>query len=184
MSMKNIFIRPLVITLLILLIPLFANHRVEGWNWTFFDFVFAFVVFFGSGLAYSFLSTRMNGFAYKAGIAVAVFSSLVLIWVNAAVGIIGNDNGTNLLYLGVILLGLIGICVAHFKASGMARAAFLMAAALFLVPFVALIFWPSLEWGEPGILGVFILNSIFVALFIVSGLLLRHVALQTYDQTL
>lgn len=66
-------------TLLLLLIPLVLTIRdgaVEGvgWNWTLFDFVFAFVVIFGSGLAFELISRKMpNNSTYKIAALVGVF---------------------------------------------------------------------------------------------------------------
>jgi len=41
-----------------------------------------------------------------------------------------------------------------------------------LVPVVALFIWPAnASWGNAGVIGVFVFNSIFAVLFAVSGLL-------------
>ncbi|MDI1318599.1 MAG: hypothetical protein PSW75_00190 [bacterium] len=52
-----------------------------------------------------------------------------------------------------------------------------MAAALFLIPVVAIIRW-SADFS-PGVANVFLLNSGFVAMFVASGLLFRHAVRQT-----
>jgi hypothetical protein len=58
----------------------------------------------------------------------------------------------------------------------MSRALYVTAIAQFLVPVISAIIWrPSFD-DPPGIIGVFILNSVFAALFFVSGLLFRHAA--------
>jgi len=48
----NIVIRPLLLTIGILLIPLFGNIYIDGWNWHWTAFVFFGVILFGAGLAY------------------------------------------------------------------------------------------------------------------------------------
>ncbi len=50
----NIIIRPVLITVGILLIPFFGNMYVDGWNWPWTAFAFFGVVLFSAGLAYEF----------------------------------------------------------------------------------------------------------------------------------
>jgi hypothetical protein len=171
----NIIKRPLIVTLLLLIIPILGNMYIDGWNWSIFDFIFAFVVFMGTGITFGYVSRKSNGIVYKLAVAVAVFTSLALIWINGAVGLIGDeDNGTGMLYLGVVLIGFIGIALSRFKATGLSRTAFVMAGAQFLVPIIVLLFMPHITWGSPGIAGTFILNSFFVGAYIISGVLFQH----------
>jgi len=115
--------------------------------------------------------------AYRAAVGVALAAVLLLFWVNGAVGIIGNENNpANLMYGGVLAVGIIGAIIARLQPHGMARTLFTMALAQALVPVITLIIWPQVSWGAAGVLGVFILNAFFVMLFVVSGLLFRHVA--------
>lgn len=68
-----------------------------------------------------------DGF-HRAGIACAVGGGFLLVWANAAVGLVGREGDAfNLLYLGVIGVALVGAILARLLAAGMARA---MAAAL------------------------------------------------------
>jgi len=94
---------------------------------------------------------------------------------NLAVGIIGNeDNPANLLYLGVIALGIGGAFAARFEARGMARTLFVMALAVVLVPVVALAIWrPDFS---PGVVQVFGVNACFAFLFAGAALLFRRAA--------
>jgi len=102
-------------------------------------------------------------------------AGLLLIWMNLAVGIIGSeDNPANMLYVGVLAVGIIGAGIARLRPRGMARTLFATAFAQMLVPVIALIIWrPSLE-ETPGIVGVFILNAFFAALFVVSAMLFHR----------
>lgn len=164
-----------LLPLALLLIPFVGNLTVEGWNWSWSDFVFAWVVFSITIFFYRFLVTRqVANFAYKAGAALAVLTGFLVTWISAAVQIIGHENPANLLYLGVILTGLVGTGVARFRPAAMARAAFATASVTFLVPVVAVIFWPS--DFSPGIPQVFLLNGFFVLMFAASGLFFRHAA--------
>lgn len=164
-----------LLPLALLLIPFTGNLTVEGWNWKWADFVFAWVVFTLTTLVFRFLVTRpMANLAYKAGVALAVLAGFLVFWITAAVQIIGDENPANLLYLGVILTGLGGVALARFRPAGMAKAAFATAAVTFLVPIVGVIVKPT--DFSPGIPQVFLLNGVFVLMFVVSGLLLRHAA--------
>lgn len=159
----------------VLLIPLVGNWVVEGWNWSPGDFVFAWVVFAVVTFIYRLLATRrFANLAYKAGAALAILAGFLVFWFTAAVQIIGEENSANLLYMVMLLLGLVGVGVARFRPAGMANAAFAMAAATLLVPVIAFIFWPA--DFSPGVAKVFILNGVFVLMFIVFASFFRHAA--------
>lgn len=180
--MQNItkkLIRWAVVVALILLIPLVLTIRdggVEGvgWNWTLFDFVFMGILLFGAGLVYELVARKMESGAYRAAVGLAVVTGVLLVWINAAVGIIGDDDGFNLMYFVVLAIGFIGALIALFQSRGMARALFAMALAQFLVPVIALIISNPDTWGPPGVLGVFVLNSFFALMFVGSALLFRR----------
>ncbi|KND49912.1 MAG: hypothetical protein AB197_00170 [Parcubacteria bacterium C7867-002] len=163
----------------ILLIPLFFTIRdggVEGvgWNWTLFDFVWMGILLFGAALVYELVIKKMGSGMYRAAGALAVATSVLLVWINGAVGIIGNDTGANLLYFGVLVIGAIGAIVAHFQPRGMASALFAMACAHALVPVIVLLIWkPDITVD---IFGVVMLNAFFVMLFVASGFLFRRAA--------
>ena len=171
-----------VVVALILLIPLVltllgSGVDGEGWHWTLFDFVFMGTLLFGSGLAYELVARKMNSVVYRAAVGVALAAAFLLVWINAAVGIIGDgdlDNLTNVMYFGVLAVGFIGAVIVRFQPHGMARALFATALAQALVPVIALIIGqPDFA---PGVLGVFVLNSFFVMLFVGSALLFRRAA--------
>ena len=107
--------------------------------------------------------------AYRAATAVAVAAAFLLVWMNGAVGIIGSeDNAANLLFAGVLLVGLLGAALARLRARGMARALAAMAAAQALVPLVA---WLA-EIGPPQSLlapEVYILSAFFVGAWLLSA---------------
>ena len=161
----------------ILMVPLVAMLFTTEVNWNLLDFVVMGILLFGTGLTYVLISKVSDSMAFRTAIGVAVVAGLLLIWVNLAVGIIGSeDNPTNLLYLGVLIVGIIGAGIARFQQRGMAHAMFATALAQLLVPVIAMIIWrPSLD-EPPGILGVFILNAFFAALFVVSALLFKRAA--------
>lgn len=173
--MKKKIIRLALITACILLIPVFGNLYVNGWNWDPFDFVFMGTLIFGSGCAYLWIASKGNTITYRAAIGVALAATFLLIWINGAVGIIGNeDNPANLLYFGVLVVGFIGVVMANFQPRRMARALFATAFTQALVPAIAFIIWrPDFSLG---VVQVFALNAFFIMLFVVSALLFQRAA--------
>jgi hypothetical protein len=123
--------------------------------------------------------------AYRAAVGLACVTGFVLLWINAAAGIIG-DGPINSMYLVVLAVGFIGALIARFQPRGMALALFATAAAQMLVPVIALLIWkagmeslltdphsPNPPF-DPGVAPVFGLNAVFVILFVVSALLFRR----------
>lgn len=98
-------------------------------------------------------------------------AGFLILWVNAAVEIIGDDNPANLMYLGVLAVAFFGAILARFKAAGMARAFFATAIAHTLVAVITLIFYPS---ATPGPLGILALNAFFIMLWVGSALLFQR----------
>lgn len=107
----------------LLLLPLIAMRFTSEVNWTLSDFVFAGVLIGGVGLVFE-LAVRMTpSLAYRGGVAFALAAAFMIIWANAAVGMIGSeDNPYNLLFIGVIALALAVAAAARLRASGMALA--------------------------------------------------------------
>jgi hypothetical protein len=135
------------------------------------------ILLFGTGLTYVFISKMSDRIAYRAAVGVAAAAGFLLIWMNLAVGIIGSENNpANLMYLGVLAVGITGAAIAHFRPNGMARTLFVTAIAQLLVPIMALLIWRTSFNESPGIVGVFILNAFFAGLFVVSALLFRQAA--------
>jgi hypothetical protein len=165
----------LVIPALPLLVPLIAMRFTEEVRWSAFDFVAAYILLAGAGFAYRLATSRTASTAYRAAAALAVLGCLALIWVNLAVGFIGDENNpANLLYLGVPAIGVIGAIAANFSARGMARTLYVMAAWQFLVPGVAWVLWPArFDANAPAII---LLNAVWVALFAVAGRLFQRSA--------
>jgi hypothetical protein len=181
---KNIM-RIAIGTGLILLIPLLGNHFVDGWNWPPFAFAFWGALLFGTGLTYELIASKGGTIAYRAAVGIACATGLVLVFINAAAGIIG-DGPVNLMYLGVLAVGFVGAFMARFHPRGMALALFATAVAQMLVPVIALVIWKA-GWQDllidpnsphppfhPGIAPVFGLNAFFAMLFVGSALLFRR----------
>jgi hypothetical protein len=170
--MQKSIIRLVVITLCLLIIPMLGNRFVDGWNWTLFDFVWAGTLIFLTGLTYIFISKKANSSLYKKALALSIGAGFILIWINAAVGIIGEDNGSNLLYFGALLIGFISAALMKFESKGMSRALFITALLVFLIPFIALLI--GIKDFSPSLLKVFALNTFFALVFLGSGLLFKQ----------
>ena len=116
---------------------------------------------------------------YRFAFGVGLAGVLLLGWVSGAVGIIGSENNpANLMYWAVPAVLLIGSLISHLKPRGMAQTLFAAALVQMLVPVVALFIWPAqASWGEAGVIGVFVFNSILAVLFfVVSAMLFRRAA--------
>jgi hypothetical protein len=169
---KNI-IRIALATAGILLIPLVAMQFTDEVSWDETDFIVMGVLLFGSGLMYELLASRSGTIVYRGAAGIAVATALLLVWMNLAVGLIGSeDNPANLLYIGVLAALVGGIGISRFEPRGMARALFATALAQALVPVIALVIWkPPVTSGVVEVFGV---NALFVALWVGSALLFRH----------
>lgn len=158
----------------LLLLPLVAMQFTDEVKWDASDFVFMGVLIGSVGLGFELAARQSHDWAYRAGAGTALVAAFLLVWVNAAVGIIGDEgNPLNLLYAGVLAIGLAGAAIAALKAPGMARAMTGMAIAQALVAIVALIAAPD---TQPGPIPILILNSVFVGLFLLSAALFRKAA--------
>jgi hypothetical protein len=156
-------------TTFLLLIPLLAN-----WPWTPSDFVFAGALIFGTGITYVLVASRAGKIAYRAAVGVALVAGFLLVWINLAVGIIGEpDEVANVMYIGVLAVGIAGAFVARFRPQEMARALLATAFAQALVAVVTLFFGLG-SGSSPGVLGILTLNGFFISLFAGSALLFRY----------
>lgn len=166
----------LIVPALILLIPALAMlFKVEGWAWDAGSFVVAWILMAGVGLAYKLVTRKAVNRVYRVATGIALAAGLILVWINGAVGIIGSeDNPANLLYGGVLAIGVVGAVAARLEPLGMSRTLSVTALAQFLVPVIAFAIWrPDFS---PGVAQVFAFNFVFVLLFAGSALLYRQAA--------
>lgn len=115
-------------------LPAIAMRFTSEVNWTASDFVFAAILLGGVGLGFEMAVRASGAWAYRAGAAVALALSLLLLWANAAVGIVGSeDEPINLWFNLVPVLALAGAVAARLRARGMATAMIVTAGAQVLV---------------------------------------------------
>jgi len=156
----------------LLLVPLVAMRFTAEVNWSAGDFIAAWVLLAGAGLAYKLVTLRTGHLAHRAAAGLGVATALLLVWGNLAVGFIGDEGDpANLLYLGVLLIGVVGAALTRCRAQGLSLTLFAMAFAQLLVPLFALIIWqPEIPWL------VFGLNTVFALLFAAAAALFRFAA--------
>lgn len=107
----------------LLLLPAVAMQFTGEVNWTASDFVFMGVLLSLACGTYEVVARMTSNTAYRAGVGVAVLTGFLTVWVNAAVGMLGSeDNLANLLFFGVLGVGVVGAILAWFKPRGMAIA--------------------------------------------------------------
>ena len=112
---------------------------------------------------------------YRLGLGIAIAAALVLVWLSLGVGIIGQDGDpANIMYFGVLAVGIAGALFARFRALGMARALFATALAQALVAAIALFGGLGRPWSGPAEL--VLLNGFFIALFAGSAWLFHRAA--------
>ncbi len=90
----------------------------------------------------------------------ALAAAFILIWINLAVGIIGDEGDfANLMYVGVLAAGIIRAIITRGQPPGMARTLSVMAFAHALVPVIALIFLKITPNSGTACLIIFDVNS-------------------------
>jgi hypothetical protein len=151
----------------LLLLPFVAAQFTAEVNWDATDFII-----FGAMLAiacgiYELAARATGSGAYRAAVGIATTAAFILVWMNLAVGIIGTEeNSLNLMYGGVLAVGIAGAVIARFQPYGMASAMVAVALAQVMVAVIAQIAG-HFTW---------VLTAAFVALWLGSASLFRKAA--------
>jgi hypothetical protein len=128
-------------------------------NWDTADFIFAGLLVAAIGIPFALAVRHTRSLAYLAGTGLALATGFVLVWANAAVGIIGSAaNDANMMFFGVLAVGIGGALLARFRPGGLAKALAATAAAQLLAGAIALAFGlggPGLPTDVLGATGVF-----------------------------
>ena len=163
--------------LLLLIIPFVAMHFSQEVRWDRMDFVIAGFLLLGSGLLLERAWAKASDFTLRAAYGLAIFTGLLLIWVNLAVGLIGSeDNPVNLMYGLVLLTEIIGSITVGFRSTGMFRVMLWTAAIQTLIPVIAL----TAGWMRPAYLPFELgANALFVVLFVLAAQLFRRASVTT-----
>ena len=163
-------------TAFILLVPLLAMQFTDEVAWGVFDFAVAGALLGGTGLIHQLAARKAGNIAYRAAVGVALAAAFILVWLILAVGVIGDTGDpADLMYAGVLAVGITGAIIARFQPEGMARALLATALAQALVAVIALIAGKH-QAPISSVFEILGLNGFFVALFIGSAWLFRHAA--------
>ena len=111
---------------------------------------------------------------YLAGLAIMLAAAFLQLWMNLAVGIVGDtDNPQNQGFFGVVVTAAACAFVARGKADGMARA--MLATAGVQALLAAMVATAPITARDPnGPAGVLMLSSVFCALWLASAALFHR----------
>ena len=123
------------------------------------------------------MTDKPGRIAYRGALALALAASFLQIWVNLAVGIVGEpDNPVNQGFYGVVVTAAACAFTARFRPDGMARAMLAVAAVQALLA-VMVATAPSTARDDPmGAIGVLALSGFFTAFWLVSAASFRRSA--------
>jgi len=160
----------------LLLLPWIAMQFTGEVNWVANDFVAAGVLLWGTAFLLLLGLRKAANRPHRAAVGLALGAALLLIWINMAVGIIGDeDNPANLMYLGVLAVGGVGAMIARFRPHGMAVALLAATVTLALTVAIALVTRANGDSLRDAV-EIVVPNSIFLALFGASAWLFRRAA--------
>lgn len=156
--------------------PLVAMQLTDEVQWDGFDFAVMGVMMAAPLVLFELAVRSSDSGAYRAGVAVTLVGAFLMTWINLAVGIIGSEtNPANLMFFGILLLGLGGAVGGGFRPAGMARALLVMTAAQIFAGTLAV----TAGWGADGanwpqaIVG---LSGAFATVWLVAAWLFRKAA--------
>jgi hypothetical protein len=160
----------------ILLLPLVAMQFTSEVNWGFGDFVVMGALLGGSGLVLELATQQSTSLSYRFGATFAVAAAFLLVWVNLAVGFLGDEgNPANLIFLGVIAIAAIGGVAARGRPVGVSNAMLIAAGAQVLAGATGL----AMGWASPGGQGVYEValgTGLFTSMWLLSAWLFRKAA--------
>jgi len=159
----------------LLLLPLLLMQVTDEVNWSVGDFIGAGVLMLGVGLPLEIAVRRSASAAYRWGAALALLTAFLLSWLSLGVGVIGADGDpANVLYAGVLAVGIAGAVVARFEARGLYRTLLAVALAQGAVAVGAVL--AGLGAPTSGPLQIVVLNGAFIALWLGASALFRRAA--------
>ncbi|MDA1369940.1 MAG: hypothetical protein O2971_04140 [Proteobacteria bacterium] len=126
-------------------------------------------------------SMQKGNTTYRYSLALALASSIFLLVLIGAVGVIGVEGDRfDLVYFGVVAIGIVAAIITRFRPRGMAIALFSMATAQALVAVMALIIGKQ-HVEVSSVTEILGLNGFFVALFLGPAMLFLRAARESVD---
>lgn len=145
--MNRLGVRTVLFTMGIMLVPLMAMQFTNEVNWDITDFLVGGTLFLVTGLSYEVVATKAANKIYRTAIGLGLFTSLLLIWINLAVGLIGSENNpANWMYAAVLGVVYGGAFASRLKVETMVWVMCAAAVSQILVAFIAII----AGWGQEG----------------------------------
>lgn len=152
----------------LVLAPLVAMQFTREVNWGPVDFAFAIILFGSVGLILELAVRKTRNAHYRIGALFALLAGFAEIWVNGAVGIVGDgENPATLLFFGPPLLALIGAALVRGRARPLATLMFGLAG----VQVAAAVITYALYWDKGSLL-----TLVFAALWALAGLCFMRAA--------
>ena len=136
----------------LLALPAVAMRFTDEVVWTASDFAVMGAMLLLAGLALEGLVRASRSWPYRLGAGIAVLAGFGLVWVNLAVGFLGDEgNPANLMFLAVLAVAVGGAALSHARSAGMAGTMLAAAAVQVLVAGVGY----AAGWASSGSAGVF-----------------------------
>lgn len=145
----------------LLMIPLVAMQFTDEVQWGPASFVAMGVLLSLVGGGYELAIRLSDSLFYRFAMGIAVVVSFLLIWVNMAVGFIGDeDNPLNLLFGGVLAIEAVGALIVRFRPRGMALVMVATAVAQALVSAIGLAAGEDVPLPHTGVfVGLWLLSA-------------------------
>ncbi|QDP20235.1 hypothetical protein [Sphingomonas xanthus] len=99
----------------LLVTPAIAMRFTQEVDWSPADFVVMGGLMVSIGLMIEFLVRQSGNLAYRLASVIAALTIFLTIWVNLAVGMIGEEGGYNLLFLALMVLAVAGAIAVSFR---------------------------------------------------------------------
>jgi len=118
-----------------------AFFPAAGVDWSFGDFVLMGTMLFVACSVVEVGAHLADNLAYLCGFIFAVGTGFVTVWVNIAVGMIQDEgDALNLVFLGVLVVAVVGTLLARFQASGLSTVMLVTGASQALIGLCVLAF--------------------------------------------
>jgi hypothetical protein len=154
----------------LLLTPLVMMQISNEWHWSIGSFLVAGIMIGGVGLLYELAERASGSRAYRAGAAVALMASILMIW-----STIVRDDGDGVGFFLVIMAAAVGGFSAWFRPAGMARTMFGVAVMQALLG-LAIATAPSTASLPDGPFKALSYSGFFTVLWLMSAILFRATA--------
>lgn len=138
--------------LALLLLPALAMHFTGEVSWTAGDFLFAAVLLGALGAAMETAIRFGKAGTHRAGMLAASLAGFLTVWINAAVGIIG-EGPINIAFFAMVLLAIAASLLTRFRARAMAAIMAGMVAGQIAMGLIAE-FTGQADWGPVAFMAV------------------------------